>query len=164
MKTLLTTAILLALPTFAAAHDFHAGDLTIEHPMAFETAPLVKAGGGFVTITNNGETDDALLGVKADFPKVDIHESIEEDGIAKMQHVDRIEIPAGETVKLKPGGYHVMFMGLSEPLVKGESFPATLVFEKAGEVEITFGIEERTGDHGHGQMKHGEHGEMKKAE
>lgn len=166
LKTMLA-ATLIALPTLTFAHDFHVGDLTIDHPMAFETAATMKAGGGFVTITNTGDTDDALLGVKADFPKVDIHESYEENGVAKMGHVDRIEIPAGETVELAPGGYHVMFMGLSAPLVAGESFPATLVFEKAGEVEIMFSIETRANmDHsGHGDhSNHSDHGEEHKSE
>ena len=72
-----------------------------------------------------------------------------------MNHVGRIEIPAGETVKLKPGGLHVMFMGLEDPLTEGENIPATLVFENAGEVEVTFNVEARDGDHsGHDHSGH----------
>lgn len=141
----LALAAALALPFPSAAHEVTAGALQIIHPMAYETAPSVKVGGGFMVIANEGEEDDALIGVKADFPKVMIHETIQQDGVARMQHVERIEIPAGETVELAPGGYHVMFMGVSEPLKAGETFPATLVFEKAGEVQVMFHIEERTG-------------------
>lgn len=150
MKTLLAAAFALTLPTFAAAHDYTFGDLEIIHPRAFETAATAKAGGGYVTIANNGDTDDALIDVKAGFPKVQIHESYEEDGVHKMQHVEAIAIPAGETVELAPGGYHVMFMGLSEPFTVGQEVPVTLVFEKAGEVEVMFTIEERGETVGHG--------------
>lgn len=150
MKTILATVLALTLPTFAAAHDYTFGDLEIIHPRAFETAATAKAGGGYVTIANNGDTDDTLIGVKADFPKVQIHESYEEDGVHKMQHVESIAVPAGDIVELAPGGYHVMFMGLSEPFTVGQDVPVTLVFEKAGEVEVMFMIEARGDDAGHG--------------
>lgn len=147
MKFLVTTIIALVLPAFAAAHDYTFGDLEIIHPRIFETAATAKAGGGYVTIANNGETDDALIGVRADFPKVEIHESYEEDGVHKMRHVESVAVPAGGIVDLAPGGYHVMFMGLSEPFQVGDEIPVTLVFETAGEVEITFRVVERTGEH-----------------
>lgn len=147
MKFLLSTILAAALPAVAAAHDYTFGDLEIIHPRVFETAATAKAGGGYVTIANTGESDDALIGVAADFPKVQIHESYEEDGVHKMQHVERIALPAGETVELAPGGYHVMFMGLSDPFEVGEDIPVTLIFEKAGEVEVTFTVEERTHEH-----------------
>jgi len=145
----LTAAFVAAIPAFAAAHDYKIGDLHIIHPMAFQTAETAKAGGGYLTISNDGDTDDALIGVTGDFPKVMLHKSEEVDGIATMTHVDRIEIPAGEIVELAPGGYHVMFMGLSDPLETGESFPVTLTFDKAGDIEVIFQIEDRTGQIGH---------------
>lgn len=166
MKTLLSIATALSLTTSALAHEYSAGGLDIDHPMAFETAATAKAGGGYMTITNTSEAGDALVGVKADFPRVMIHQTVEEDGIARMNHVDRIEIPAGETVELTPGGFHVMFMGLEAPLVDGETFPATLIFENAGEVEIVFNVEARTTDamdhsghdhSGHSKEKSGDH-------
>ena len=144
MKYVFSTLVALSLSTAAMAHDYHAGSLTIDHPISFETT--AKAGGGYMTITNEGDTADALIGVTADFPRVMIHQTVEEDGIAKMKHVDRIEIPSGETVKLSPGGFHVMFMGLEEPLVDGDEIPATLIFETAGEVEVIFNVEARTGE------------------
>ena len=143
MKRILTLATVFSLPGLAFAHEFKANELEIIHPIAFETAPTAKAGGGYFTIVNFGETDDSLIAVKADFPKVMVHKSEETDGIARMMHVDRVEIPAGETVEFAPGGYHVMFMGLPGPLQAGDSFPATLVFETAGELEIIFNVEER---------------------
>ncbi|KZY47087.1 hypothetical protein A3731_30570, partial [Roseovarius sp. HI0049] len=146
MKTLIAATLALALPTFAAAHDYTLGTLEIGHPMAYETAATAKSGGGYVTITNTGETDDALIDVRGDFPRVQIHESFEEDGVARMRHVEKIDLPAGDTVELAPGGFHVMFMGLSDPFEVGAEIPVTLVFEKAGEIEVMFHVEERSGD------------------
>lgn len=154
MKTLSAIALALAMPSAAAASDYAFGDLRIMHPRIFETAATARAGGGYVTITNVGETDDTLVGVDADFPKVELHRSYEEDGVMRMQHVDGIAVPAGETVELAPGGYHVMFMGLSAPFEAGNEVPVTLSFQKAGDVEIMFNVEKRTGDMGHGGMDH----------
>ena len=140
MKRMLSFIAALSLSTAALAHEYKAGGLDIDHPMAFETG--AKVGGGYMTITNSGDTADTLIEVKADFPRVEIHETVEEDGVAKMNHVGRIDIPAGETVMLKPGGLHVMFMGLDgDPFVEGETIPATLVFENAGRLEVVFNVE-----------------------
>lgn len=147
MNRLLAAIAALVLPAFASAHDYSAGALEIIHPMAFETAPAARAGGGYLTIVNTGEDGDALIEVRAGFPRVMLHRSEEENGIARMKHVDRIAIPAGETVALEPGGYHIMFMGLDgSPFESGNTFPATLVFESAGEVEVEFKIEARGGE------------------
>lgn len=147
MKTLLILASALILSTgIATAHDYTVGNLEIMHPMAFETPKMAKAGAGFLTITNTGNTDDVLLEVRADFPKVEVHTTEESDGVARMMHVDNLPIPAGETVELAPGGYHVMFMGLEAPFEDGQKIPATLIFENAGEVEVTFNVEVRPED------------------
>ena len=139
------SALALGLPTLAAAHDFKVADLEIHHPMAFETPRAAKSGAGYLMIVNNGTTDDSLLAVQADFPKVQLHLSEEKDGIAKMIHVDKIDIPAGQSVELMPGGLHVMFMGLNgDPLEEGEEIKATLVFEHAGEVDVVFNVEPRS--------------------
>ncbi|MCZ4352612.1 copper chaperone PCu(A)C [Roseovarius aestuarii] len=151
-RTLIAAAFAAALPAFSAAHEYKVDNLEVVHPVAFETAPSVRAGGGYLEIINDGTEADTLIGVTADFPKVMLHQSVEKDGVATMRHVDRLEIPAGKTVKLEPGGYHVMFMGLTEPLEVGAKFPATLIFEKAGPVEIIFQVEARgedTGEHSH---------------
>ena len=150
----LTAAAVLSLTATATfAHDYQIGDLTIAHPMAFETATTAQTAGGFLTVTNNGETADRLIAVEADFPRVEIHTTEMDGDIARMIHLeDGLEIAAGETVALKPGGYHVMFMGLrGDPFEVGEEVPATLVFENAGRIEILFNVEERAA---HMQMDH----------
>lgn len=154
MKTLLATALALSLPVLATAQDYKLGDLEITHPYIFETAATAKAGGGYVTIANTGDSADALVGLSADFPMVQLHESFEQDGVMRMQHVERLEIGTGETVKLAPGGYHVMFMGLTEPFVAGTHVPVTLTFENAGEIEVDFMVMEREGDMGHDHSGH----------
>lgn len=155
MKRMFSILAALSLSTAALAHEYKAGGLDIDHPMTFETG--AKVGGGYMTITNSGDSADTLIEVKADFPRVEIHETVEEDGVAKMNYVGRIDIPAGETVMLKPGGLHVMFMGLSEPLTEGDKIPATLVFENAGEVEVTFNVEARGEGHDHSGHDHSGH-------
>lgn len=147
MKHLTLIAALALAPTALLAHEFKVGDLTIDHPMAFETAQTAKSGGGYLIITNSGNTADRLIGVKADFPRVMIHDTEEKDGVARMFHVDGVDIPAGETVALEPGGMHVMFMGLDGHAFEvGEKIPATLIFETAGELEIEFSVEARKDD------------------
>ncbi len=139
------SALALGLPTVAVAHEFKVADLEIHHPMAFETPRAAKSGAGYLMIVNHGDTDDSLLEVRADFPKVMLHLSEEKDGIAKMSHVDKIVVPAGQSVELAPGGLHVMFMGLGgDPLEEGEEIKATLVFEHAGELDVVFNVESRS--------------------
>ncbi|WP_187429729.1 hypothetical protein ROLI_010230 [Roseobacter fucihabitans] len=143
--TVAATAVLLTLVTSTYAHEFKVGALVIDHPMTFNTAATAQTGGGYLRVTNTGETPDRLIGVTADFPKVELHTTEEKDGVARMMHVDAIDIPAGETVALEPGGFHVMFMGLGgDPFEVGEKIPATLTFEKAGDIEVLFSVEQRT--------------------
>lgn len=157
MKKLSFAAITaIATSGFALAHDYNAGGLMIMHPMAFETAETAKTGAGYMQIMNESDTSDRLIEVRADFPRVEIHNIEEKDGIASMIHMENgIEIPANETVSLEPGGFHVMFMGLDGGLALDTEIPATLVFENAGEVEVVFKVEERKGDHDH--SGHGDH-------
>jgi len=168
MKTLICAAIAATLTVGSAfAHEYTAGSLSIDHPMAFETAPNVNVGGGYMTITNTGSTDDVLKEVRVDgIPRVELHLSeTDENGVARMAKQDGITIPAGETVTLKPGGLHVMFMGLrDDPFELGEKIDATLVFQSAGELSVQFTVEERSAqthaDHsGHSEHKHEEKSE-----
>jgi copper(I)-binding protein len=158
MKTLLLSAAFAASATLAFAHDFKVGDLTVAHPMAFSTLPTAKTGAGYLAVTNNGSTDDTLLEVRADFPRVMVHDTeIDDAGVARMFHVMSLPIPAGETVTLEPGGKHIMFMGLDAPLLEGQEFAGTLVFETAGELDVMFQVEDRVLDAmDHSEMDHGD--------
>ncbi|UWR23046.1 copper chaperone PCu(A)C [Sulfitobacter sp. S190] len=153
MKSITLAALLGVAATVASAHEYKLGDIAIDHPIAFETAKTAKVGGGYMTITNAG-ADDKLLAVTSDsIAKIMLHRSeTDANGVARMMHLDAIDLPAGETVELAPGGLHVMFMGLDgDPLEDGEKIDATLVFEKAGEIPVTFNVvERRTVVHGTG--------------
>lgn len=141
-RAALVAALLVAQP--ALAHDYTLGALSIGHPMAFETPVTARSAAGYLTITNTGDTPDRLIAVRAGFPRVMIHTTEMADGVARMMHLDGLDLPPGETVILEPGGIHVMFMGLDgDPLEQGERIPATLVFEQAGEIEVTFNVEPR---------------------
>ena len=144
MKHLILTAILLANPVASFADDFKVGDLVIEHPVARATTAMAMTGAGYFVIMNNGTEDDRLVEITANFPRVMMHDTKTDDGIAMMFHIeDGVAVPAGGTVTFEPGSKHVMFMGLNgDPFEIGEEIPATMNFEKAGELDIVFVVEE----------------------
>lgn len=131
--------ILILLPAVAIAGE--GLSLTVRDAYAFETPGTAMTGAGYLTIENVGPLPDRLIGVTADFPQVMVHRSEETDGVARMIHVDTVDIAPGQTVTFAPGGLHVMFMGLSgDPFEVGEEVPATLLFEQAGEVPVMFKV------------------------
>ena len=136
------------------AGEYRLGSLTIKEPYARATPPGAAVAGGYMMITNSGSEPDRLVGGSVAFAKkVEIHEMKMEGEVMKMRPLaDGLEIPAGGSVALKPGGYHLMFMGLGEPLKAGERHKATLIFEKAGAVELELAVEAlgKTGHHGSG--------------
>ena len=149
-------AALSLFATTATAEEYTIGDLVIDSPMAFETAQTAQTAGGFMTITNNGDAADRLLAVEADFPRVEVHTTEMDGDVARMIHLEEgLPLPAGETVTLQPGGFHVMFMGLGgDPFEVDEQVPATLIFENAGRIEVIFNVKAR-GTNAHGAMNHG---------
>ncbi len=140
----------LALPV--AAHENHGmhdadaavmlGDLEITAAFARATLPGAPVGGGFVTITNNGTEDDTLVSATSDFSdNVQLHNMSVVEGVMKMHEMkEGIPVPAGETVTLAPGGLHIMFMQIKEPLVEGTMAKVTLTFEKAGTTEVMLNV------------------------
>ncbi len=108
---------------------------------AWSRATPARAGGVFVTLRNDGAADDTLIGVSSDIAKMaGLHESKQENGVMQMRQVDGIDVPAHGSVALKPGGYHIMLMGLAKPLAAGETFPVTLTFAKAGAISVTVAV------------------------
>jgi hypothetical protein len=114
------------------------GDLSITGAFTRATLPNAPVGGAYLTITNSGAADDRLVSVTTPAAGVSqIHEMKMDGDVMKMNELpDGLVIPAGETVKLEPGGYHLMLMQLTGPLVEGQSITVTLTFEKAGAVEV----------------------------
>lgn len=157
MKRIALAATLIAgiLSGAALAGEVTVGDLKIDQPYARATVPGAPVAGGYMTITNTGSRPDRLVGGSAPFAaKVEIHEMKMQGDIMKMRELTKgLEIPAKGSVTLKPGGYHVMFMKLKEQLMEGEKRTATLVFEKAGKVDLQFAVRSLGRS-----MKHGGHG------
>lgn len=124
----------------AYAHDtFTLGSLEISGAFGRATLPNAPVGGGYLTITNAGTEDDVLIAATSPVASdVTLHSMTLEGDVMKMAELPGgIAVPAGETVILAPGGLHIMLMGLKAPLVEGEAVPLTLVFAKAGAIEIT---------------------------
>lgn len=161
----LVAAVFLGGPVFA--HEVTVGDLQIIHANIPQPAASAKSAGGFMAIVNNGTEVERLIGIESDIAmKSEVHESkVDANGIGTMEHVDVVEIPPGQTVNLEHGGYHVMFMGLNGTLTEGDMKKATLIFERAGRVEVEFMVDPPMGegemDHSkmdHSKMEHGAEG------
>lgn len=118
------------------------GNLVINKPWSRTTPPGASVGVGYLEIRNTGDAPDTLLGAAANFAKrVEVHESSEKDGIATMRKLaDGLELPANETVELKPGGFHLMLMGLHEPITTDKKLPIELHFKNAGKVTVEFDV------------------------
>jgi copper(I)-binding protein len=131
-----------------------AGDLEISAAWARAMLPGQPAGGGYLTVTNKGAAADRLTGASSPAAgKVEIHEMKIENDVMVMRPVDGgLEIAPGATVELKPGGFHLMFMSVTEPFAEGGTVPLTLEFEKAGKVEVALPVRAKGGgEHsGHG--------------
>jgi copper(I)-binding protein len=153
MKMLFAALLACALgASAAAAHEYALKSLKIDHPFARATPPGARTGGVFVTLENTGDRADRLMSVSSPVAGVaEIHEMRLDAGVMKMRDVGTLEVKAGETVRLKPGGYHVMLSELKQPLKVGDRFPLTLKFENAGAVEVSVWVEEMGagGTHGH---------------
>jgi copper(I)-binding protein len=142
-----TAAIALGLlvsglfaPGLARADSYSAGALKIDHPWARPS--MGKTGAAYFTIENSGASDDALTAVEAGVAdKVQIHDTTMEGNVMRMRKLDALALPAGQTVKVAPGGIHIMLIGLKAPLTKGETFPMRLVFEKAGAIDVSVSVE-----------------------
>jgi len=121
---------------------FKLGDLTVTSPWTRATPGGAKIAGGYLKITNNGTAADRFIGAKSDTADhVEIHEMSMSDGVMKMRPLPNgLEIKPGETVELKSGGYHLMFMDLKQPLKQGDTLKATLQFEKAGSLDVNFNV------------------------
>ena len=125
----------------AAAHDFMAAALNLQHP--WTRATTGKVGAGCVTIVNAGKTADQLVSAtSAVADKVEIHTMTMDGGIMRMRPLpDGIAVPAGATTSLRPGGNHIMLIGLKAPLVEGTMVPLTLNFARAGAVKVQLKVE-----------------------
>lgn len=125
----------------ALAHSFKLREITIGHPYARTTAPGQSTGGAYLRFENRGP-DDRLLGASSPAATgIELHDTKMDGDVMQMRQVDAIAVPSNKAVELKPGGLHLMLVGLKAPLKKGDVFPMTLRFEKAGEVTVQVNVE-----------------------
>lgn len=153
----------------AGAHEFSAKGVSVAHPWARATPKGAKVGAAYLEIKTDAKTADRLIGAKSAVAgKVEIHTHIHEGDVMKMRRIDGIDVKAGASHVLKPSGDHVMLMDLKQPLKEGDLLKITLIFEKAGEIDIDATVEPigAKGPHGmdhqpghdgmdHSKMDHG---------
>ncbi len=134
-------ATLFAAPAYAG--DAKAGDLVITQAWSRATPSGAKIAGGYLTIENKGTAPDRLVGGTGEIAgKVEIHEMAMNNGVMTMRPLDKgLTIDPGKTVKLAPGGYHLMIMDLKGPFKQGDKVPMTLEFEKAGKVALSLDVQ-----------------------
>jgi copper(I)-binding protein len=137
VKTMMIAALLVLGTATAQAET---ATVQIDHP--WSRASAGKTGAVYMTIKNGGAADDKLVAAASPVAgKVELHIEIMDNGVMKMRPLPAIDVKANGETMLKPGGMHVMLIGLKHPLKQGESFPLTLTFEKAGKVTVTVPIE-----------------------
>lgn len=166
LSRILALAALSAL-TFTApgrADEVKAGDLVVTQAWSRATPGGAKVAGGYLTIENKGNAPDKLVGVSAEIAgKIEVHEMAMDNGVMKMRPLDKgLAIEPGKTVKLAPGGYHLMMQELKGPLKQGDKVPVTLQFEKAGNVAVILDVQ-AVGAQAPGGGEHGGHMDMKKS-
>lgn len=152
LKALLVSVVGFGLGGMAQAQNAKAGSLQIENAYTRATVPGQQVAGGFMKIENKGTADQLISASSPISGEVQLHEMAMDGNVMKMRQVKDIPVPAGGYVELKPGGLHLMFMGIKAPLAAGESIPVKLKFAKAGEVEVKFPVN-AMGAQG-GAMKH----------
>jgi copper(I)-binding protein len=148
----------------ARAEEVKAGDLVITQAWSRATPGGAKVGGGYLTIENKGSTPERLIGGSADVAdKIQVHEMATNDGVMTMRPLDKgLVIEPGKTVKLAPGGFHLMLLDLKSPLKQGDKLPVTLEFERAGKVALSLDVQGIGAQGPAGADGPGGHMEMKK--
>lgn len=130
---LLTLAALALGITRAPADD----GLRIEHAWMRPAADGATTA-AYLTIVNAGSEDDTLIGARSGLARaIELHETRQEGDVVRMRRVaGGVPVPAGATLRLAPGGYHLMLIGLNRKLAAGDRAPLTLIFSRAGETEV----------------------------
>ena len=137
-------AILAALALFHAAvpaQEFTVGNVTIVEPWSRALPPNAPNGAAYFRVENGGGESDRIVSARTDIAEtVEIHTHEMDGGMMKMRRVESVEVPAGGEARFKPHGLHLMLFGLKEPLAGGTSYALTVVFEKAGEVDVSVDV------------------------
>ena len=142
LRSLLLFLVLTVLTSVTSAEDFQAGSIHIRDPFSRALPPISKNGAVYLTLTNHGHLSDQLVGAATPIAEhAEMHTHRMEDGMMKMRKVDQVELPPHEEVVFAPSGNHIMLIGLSQVLKKGERFPLMLHFKEAGQTMVEVIIE-----------------------
>ena len=134
-------ALLLPSAPAATAQEARGGDLAVQQPWT-RAAGQGATGAGCLSISNRGAAADRLLSATTPAARaVELHTMLRDGDVMRMRAVEAVEIPPGQTVALRPGGLHMMLIGLSRPLREGEAVPVVLRFERAGEVRVELSVQ-----------------------
>jgi hypothetical protein len=146
-------ALLLSpLAAFAQAPD---DKIVVSDAWARSSSGLTRTAAVYLTLANPGREPDRLQSVRTPAAqRAQLHTTVHQGDVIRMQRVDSIEIPPGQTVHMSPGRYHVMLMTLAKPLTQGDKFPLTLRFARAGEVTVEVAVQAPGAMAPGGQMPH----------
>ena len=157
LARILVVALASLATVFVSAHDYATGDIKVAHPYTRSTPPGAKTAGAYLSIDNRGKVAERLM--RASSPAagmVELHSMSMDGNIMRMRAIPAIELPAGKTVALAPGGLHLMLQDLKRPLKKGERIPVTLTFERSGDLKVELSVEDPV-DAGKGAAAHASH-------
>lgn len=109
--------------------------ITITSAWSRETSPSAKNGAAYVSLENNGASDDKIVGVSVSIVRrAEIHNHLREDGVMRMVHLETLDVHSGSKIIFKPGGLHIMLFDLDEPLQAGQTFELVVDFENGSDV------------------------------
>ena len=139
---LISVTISFIYHTSSYAHDIELQGITIKHPIIPFFGPKMKTASGYFTIVNETNETEELIMVKTNFAKAMIHKSkIDNNGLAGMEHIEKVLIPSNSSVVFEQESLHIMFTALREPLEEYVDQKVTLIFKKLGKVVIDFQVE-----------------------
>ena len=145
----------VAAATLVPAHEYKLAGIEIGHPWSRPTPPAATIGVGYLTLKNVGTSDDRLIAAASTAAeRVELHASVMKGDVMTMRPVPSIELQAGRSVTLEPGGMHLMLIGLKKPLKDGMRVPTTLTFERAGSIAVELAVETGKDSGDHREMKH----------
>lgn len=149
MTASLIRRVLPAVFLLAAATSSAADTMTVEHGWARASAPGAANGAAFMTLVNASAKDNALIAAESDAAAtVELHTHVMDAGVARMRPVPEIAVPAGGRTELRPGGLHIMLIGLKAPLVEGSVLSLTVKFRDGTFRQLSLPIR-RGGHDGH---------------
>lgn len=142
MKRITGWALALLLLAFGGATAANGDTLRVENAWARATPAVAPVAAGYLTVVNDGDVADRLLRIESDIAqRIEMHQTLREDGVMRMRAIQGgAVVPAHGTLTFQPGGSHLMLIGPTRPLVAGQQFEATLVFEHAGRRKVTFAV------------------------